>query len=98
MKVAVLRTRSYDVDLERVWLYHRDQQSLEAANRTLRQIEERVDLLGQFPEMGERIPQFGNQVRRIIVGRYLVFYEAWDDRVEVLRILHAAQDARSLES
>ncbi len=97
MAIPVLRTRSYDNDLEQVWLYKREE-SLSAADQTLQGIESEVDRLGDFPDLGERCPDFGALCRRPIVNKYLVYYERYDDRLEILRVVHSARDVRSLDA
>ena len=96
MTFPVLRTRSYEEDLHRIWSYIADR-SPQAADRIVRRIESRVDGLREFPNVGETQPQFGANCRRVIVGNYLVFYLAHDDRVEVLRVLHGARRIEDLD-
>jgi plasmid stabilization system protein ParE len=42
------------------------------------------------PYRGEAQPQFGESVRRITVGNYVVLYDV-DEVVRVLRIFHGAR-------
>lgn len=90
MSLSITRTRSYERDLAAIWRYL-EEHSEQAADRMICRIESRVDLLAGFPESGERQPRFGPNCRRVIEGNYLVFYDAYEDRVEVLRVLHGAR-------
>jgi toxin ParE1/3/4 len=50
-----------------------------------------------FPESHQVIGMFkGYEVRRKTYGNYLIFYRVIDRTVEVLRILHGAQDYADL--
>ena len=49
--------------------------------------------LTTFPERGRMVPEYENPtVRQLIVRRYRLIYRVKPDRVEVLRIIHGAQD------
>ncbi|MFQ5799451.1 MAG: type II toxin-antitoxin system RelE/ParE family toxin [Candidatus Binatia bacterium] len=48
--------------------------------------------LATFSERGRMVPEYKDPtVREIIVRRYRLIYRARSDRVEVLRIIHGAQ-------
>jgi len=63
-----------------------------AAQRALAALIERVDRLADFPELGQSINALGPGVRRLSVPPWLVVYEYRDDRVRIIRILHAARN------
>jgi plasmid stabilization system protein ParE len=44
-----------------------------------------------MPTLGERQPRFGELMRRVSVGKYLIFYEAHPDSVIIARVVHAAR-------
>ncbi|TWT37886.1 Plasmid stabilization system protein [Posidoniimonas corsicana] len=89
------RTARYTEDLHDVWAYiARD--NLLAADLVIQQIEARVTPLATYPELGEQQPQFGDEVRRITIGSYLLYYEYHPDVVTVLRVLHAARRIEDL--
>lgn len=48
--------------------------------------------LANHPQLGERSPSTGDRDVRIFpVGNYLVYYQAFSDRVRILRVWHAAR-------
>jgi toxin ParE1/3/4 len=86
----LIRSSQSDNDLVAIWRYIA-LDSPEAATRMLRRLEQRMSMLPQFPEIGERQPQFGENTRRIIEGNYLLFYDVLPNAVHVLRVYHAAR-------
>jgi toxin ParE1/3/4 len=58
-----------------------------AAVAWVEKIEEKCLLIASQPEMGERRPQLGTEVRCSVVGRYVIFYRKHDDTVEILRVV-----------
>ena len=59
----------------------------DAAVKWVEKIEDKCMLIASQPEMGERRPQLGTDVRSNFVGRYVVFHRKQDDTVEILRVL-----------
>ena len=55
------------------------------------------DLLATQPAIGQQVTtkQFG-EVRRHVVGNYLIYYEPTSQGVEVVRIVHGARDQGKL--
>lgn len=90
-RLPVLRSWNANQDLLHIWR-HIANDSPNAADRMLRRINAAVDRLGRHPNLGERLPQHSESLRRIVVGNYAVFYEVRDEAVRVIRILHAARD------
>lgn len=86
----LIRSSQSDNDLVAIWRYIAADNP-EAATRMLRRLEQRMLMLPQFPEIGERQSQFGENSRRIIEGNYLLFYDVLPDAVHVLRVFHAAR-------
>jgi toxin ParE1/3/4 len=71
--------------------------SLKVAQSFLSALEDICNLLAKQPDMGsERI--FSGRIGRVRIfpiskfRKYLVFYRRTDDTVEILRVLHGAQD------
>ncbi len=58
-----------------------------AAVAWVEKIEEKCLLIASQPEMGERRPQLGSEVRCNFVGRYVIFHRKHDDTVEILRVI-----------
>ena len=67
-----------------------------AAARWIDIIEEKCELIASTPEFGEQRPEYGANVRSSIVGRYVIFYRAIPNGIEVIRVIAADRDIRSL--
>ena len=67
-----------------------------AAEHLLETIEEMLGLLAAQPGMGEACPQYGVGYRWFPVGNYIIFYKSSSIGVEVVRVLHGAQDLDKL--
>jgi toxin ParE1/3/4 len=51
-------------------------------------LSERVALLAKFPEQGTIVgPRYGD-IRRLVVGRHVVYYRTDETSVRIVRILH----------
>lgn len=66
-----------------------------AAERTLDDIRDRFRLLMKFPDVGESVEHLGTGIRRFSVGSYGIYFRKQQATVEIVRVLHAAQDANS---
>lgn len=87
----IVRTRQADIDLLDIWLYiARD--NIERADRLLTQLDERCQILSQYPEAGKKRDELVKGVRSLTAGEYLIFYRIRESRIEILRILHGARD------
>jgi len=72
------------------------QNSPERAVSFIGRIRGRCDRLRTFPKAAPLQPDIGDNVRRIVSGRYLIFYEEDGTDVVIQRIIHAARDYRML--
>ena len=80
-------------DLFGIWHYvFRESESLEVADRLTDAIDDRCRIYVDQPEMGQLRADLAEQVRCFPVGNYVVFYLPLDDGIEVVRIIHGAQD------
>jgi toxin ParE1/3/4 len=78
-------------DLLDIWLYvARD--SLAAADRLLKRLETSFGRLLGHPKIGRRRPEFGNEIRSLAVGSYVIFHRAMPATVEIIRVLHGRRD------
>ena len=49
--------------------------------------------LADLPMRGRVVPEIGEQsVREVFVFNYRLLYEVFDDRIEIMWLLHAARD------
>ena len=98
MKVSYWVRPKADRDLDEIADYLVEDAGLDTGLHFLGAAYETFSLIAQFPEMGWhcrlqhprlasarvfRIPEF---------DRILIFYLAYEDRIEILRVLHGAQD------
>jgi len=63
-----------------------------AAERFRTTVFRRIGLLRRFPESAQPRPEFGNDIRTIPIGRYIVILRVVVPKVIVLRVLHGARD------
>ena len=85
----IIKSREASKDLEAIWSYiAKDSEA--AATRMLRRIDDAISTLAYAPYRGEPQPQFGEDVRRIVVGNYLVFYQTQEE-IRVMRVFHGAR-------
>jgi toxin ParE1/3/4 len=76
-------------DLAAIW-EHIAADSAEAADRFVDQVDHRIELLRVHPNQGERDHRVGG-CRRVLIGRYLLFYEQAGDELRILRLYHSAR-------
>jgi toxin ParE1/3/4 len=72
--------------------------STKSARRWAASIRENCAKLGGTPGLGVPKPELGPDVRMLVVGSYLVFYEAGTKGVEILRIMYGARDWQEILS
>ena len=89
----ILLTASAHRDLDEIWEYIAfENQSPDAADGLIDEIDRRLELVADQPLTGESVDRLRKDTRRIIVKRrFLVFYEVMDDGIRVLRVLHGAR-------
>ena len=82
-------------DLDEIWDYiARD--NVAAADKSLRRIRERCELVAKQPLSGHIRDELGENVRCFIVGKYVVFYRPFDRGIEVIRVIHGSRDTQEL--
>jgi toxin ParE1/3/4 len=67
-----------------------------AAASTIEAVLGRIAALAEMPFAGAPRPEFGQAVRLVTSGRYVIYYETSDDRLVILRILHGARDRETI--
>ncbi|WIY51858.1 type II toxin-antitoxin system RelE/ParE family toxin [Devosia sp. YIM 151766] len=81
-------------DLENIWDYiARD--NLQAANELIRQIQGKIELAAANPSMGSMRDVFGEKVRMLIAGAYLIFYRPELDGILVIAVVHGMMSQES---
>lgn len=71
------------LDLRDILLYLRQHRPI-AARRFLDELNARLAMLGQFPEMGVMRPELRPNLRSTVVDNYLVFYQPETTRIKVI--------------
>ena len=79
-------------DLDEIWLYVAQHQSLEAADRLIDSITERFPLLASRPGIGRRREEIDSGVRSFPVGNYVIYYRRRRGGLRISRVLHGTRD------
>jgi toxin ParE1/3/4 len=80
-----------EIDLEEIWLFIAAD-NIAAADRLLDRIGTIFEMLTENPQAGRLRPELGMSIRSFTVGNYIIFYEAFPNGVEIVRVLHGARD------
>ncbi len=63
-----------------------------AADRFTTELEAACRLLPSQPRMGRERDDLAPGVRSIVVGKYVVFFRATDETIQILRVIHRARN------
>ena len=70
--------------------------SIEYADRMIDRITRRSEQIAEYPLSGRIVPEYGHKmVREIIERPYRIIYHILPNQVEVLAVIHGAQDLES---
>ncbi len=70
------------------------QNSPSYAQQTVDRLTRRSQQISQFQHSGRAVPEFDiPQVREVIEGQYRIIYRILPDRIDVLAVIHSAQQA-----
>jgi toxin ParE1/3/4 len=94
MTIVVKRPLA-ELDLLEIWDYIADD-SLDRADDFLDRIEEKLRLLARNSGIGRRREELFLGLRSFPVGNYVVFYQAVEDGIDVIRILHGSRDIEEI--
>ncbi len=86
----VVVTGSARRDRTELWLHIADD-NLDAADRLIEEIDQKLLLLADAPNLGRARPDIAPRLRYFPIGNYLIFYTPEPDGIKVVRILHAAR-------
>lgn len=94
--MIVVLSHAAEADLEQIGDYIARDNPMRAAN-FVQEILVRCRHLAEMPEACPLVPRYeANGIRRLVHGRYLVFYRVMRDQVQILHILNGAQDYERL--
>ena len=82
-------------DLREIWAYVAEHNT-EAASKLIKEITGKFAVLRDFPEMGRKQDRLLVNLRSFVVRDYLIFYQPFEDSVEILRVLHGSRDIESI--
>jgi len=68
-----------------------------AALKWVQRIEDRCLLISRNPELGELRPEFDNNVRSNVVGRYVIYHRQVDNGTQILRVLPGDMEISNLQ-
>ena len=85
-------TPQAEADLNNIWDYLAENQSEERAESYLLKLELQLELLLAQPMIGRSAEEIRPKLRRFPFQRHVVFYEPILGGLEIIRILHQAQD------
>ena len=88
-------TNSARQDLKEIWEYIA-WNNLAAANKLVKSITDKLPLLCDHPLMGSRRDDLLINLRSISVKKYIIYYQPFDDRIEILHVLHSSRDIKSV--
>ena len=81
-------------DLREIKQYTEQTWGAAQARRYLDEFRARVTLLRQRSRLGRPREELGAGLRSLPSRAHVIFYKDMDDRIEVVRVLHASMDAR----
>ena len=80
-------------DARDIWRYTDEEHGAEAADAYIRDLDQAMQLVREFPAMGSDCSDVRKGYRRIRSGSHLIYYISRKTEIYVIRILHERQDA-----
>jgi toxin ParE1/3/4 len=82
-------------DLIEIWSYIADNSEAHA-DTFIDRLYEALQVLGRQPGLGRRREELAPGMQSFPYGRYVIFYRAVTDAIEIVRISHGARDIESI--
>lgn len=92
---VVHQTAQAEEDQIEIWIYIA-QDNPAAADRLLDQINDKILLLAEQPELGPSREDIAPELRYLPVGNYLILYRIISDGIEIVRVVQGARNLKSL--
>ncbi len=74
------------------------QNSPQYAQRLVERLTHRSEQIAKFSRSGRIVPEFETkQIREVIEGSYRIFYYIKPDQIDIIAVLHASQQIKSIE-
>ncbi|HEY4080525.1 MAG TPA: type II toxin-antitoxin system RelE/ParE family toxin [Burkholderiaceae bacterium] len=87
----VSRRPQAEADILEIWDYIAED-SFDEADRWLDRLDEKLVLWATQPTMGRARDELSPGLRSFAFGRYVVFFEALANGIDIVRVLHASRD------
>ena len=91
MRRQLVVSRDAETDLILIWVYYAEK-SEQAAKRIREEIIHQYNLLVEYPFLGRSREELQVGLRSMPVANHVVFYRVTDSAIEIVRVLHGAQD------
>lgn len=78
-------------DLAEIWAFIADDSEANA-DRFLAKLETKLELLATQPNMGRERPELMTGMRSLPFARYVVYFMAQSDGIDIVRVLHSGRD------
>lgn len=93
--MTTLKLRAEAVaDLREIGRYGAAEHGLDAAAAYLQRIDDAMDMLKKFPQIGMACDELRDGLRSLPVRQHHIFYRYADGHISVVRVLHKARDAQ----
>ena len=83
------------IDIAEIWEYIADDSETQA-DTFVDRMDTKFKLLADQPDLGRQREDLATRLRSFPFERYIIFYRAIKDGIEVLRVLHSARDVETL--
>ena len=79
-------------DLEAIGEYF-ERTSPQYASAIVSRLYSSVEKLAEYPKLGRTVPEVEHEsLRELIVEEYRVVYQFWEERIEIVTVLHSHRD------
>ena len=82
-------------DLIDIWSYIADD-SVTNADAFIDKLYEAIEALGRHPGSGRHRDELAPGIQSFPFGRYIIFYRAVTNAIEIVRVLHGARDIENI--
>jgi toxin ParE1/3/4 len=82
-------------DLQKIWDWVAENNP-EAASKLIKEITSKFALLRDHPHIGREQAKLLINLRSFVVKNYFIFYQPFEDGIEILRVLHGSRDIESI--
>jgi toxin ParE1/3/4 len=91
----IIRSPQAQRDVVQIWA-HIAADNMKAADKLIDAFDQKLNILKDFPGMGQLREELASKLRSLPVGNYLLFYRPIPDGIELVRVLHGARNLSRL--